>query len=196
MSLAEIDCHPGWVLQFSRYSIPPMTDRVTSLPAPLVALLGWLVPGAGYWVIGERARAVIICIAIVLIYFLGLLIGGVRVIEVPGYDRQTGEQVRVSGSRRVNPNERDYPYARWILADRPLAEIADKPWFAAQILAGPIALISAAASNHFANVPRPHAPLDNIGTLYAAVAGMLNLFVIIDSTFRSNQPARQTRVAA
>jgi hypothetical protein len=171
--------------------------RATNIPAPLVAVLGWLIPGAGYWVIGERARAGIICAGIVTIYFLGLLIGGARVIEVPGYDKQ-GMQIRVTAQGRVAPSNREYPSARWILLERPLSEIADKPWFAAQVLAGPVALLSAAASNHYAvqGVPRVHAPLDNIGTLYAAVAGMLNLFVIIDSTYRANQPVRRGRMSA
>jgi hypothetical protein len=165
-------------------------EPASNVSAPLVALAGWLVPGSGYWLIGQRARAVIICAAIVMLYVMGLLIGGVRVIEVPGYDTQTGRQIRVGHRGRVYPNDREYAQARWVLLARPLPEIANKPWFAAQVLAGPISLASAAASNHYArlSVPRVHAPLDNIGTLYAAVAGMLNLFVIIDSTYRAGHP--------
>jgi hypothetical protein len=155
----------------------------------MIALVGWLVPGAGYWLIGERARGTIIFAAIVSIFLMGLLVGGLRVIDVPGYEN--GMPTRVSGGAKVSPNDRNYPYARWSLTDRPLAEIANKPWFAAQILAGPMCIASAAGSNYLARqgVPRVHAPLDNIGTLYTAVAGMLNLFVIIDSTFRAGQPA-------
>jgi hypothetical protein len=162
-------------------------EAASKIPAPLVALAGWLVPGAGYWLIGQRARALIIGVAIVTLYLLGLLIGTVRVIEVPGYDTQTGRQIRVNERGRVFPSEREYLQARWVLMVRPFSEIANKPWFAAQVLAGPISLASAAASNRYAQLklPKVHAPLDNIGTLYAAVAGMLNLFVIIDSTYRA-----------
>src|SRR5262245_16913314 len=79
----------------------PMTtdfdaNRRTRLPAPLVALAGWLVPGAGYWIIGERARALVVLVSIVTLYVLGLLIAGVRVVEVPGYGKH-GYQLQLVG---------------------------------------------------------------------------------------------------
>jgi hypothetical protein len=36
-------------------------------------------------------------------------------------------------------------------------------------------------------VPKSHARLAEIGTLYTAVAGMLNLLAIIDSSYRASQ---------
>src|SRR4051812_28696104 len=70
---------------------PQMDDAFATTPQfrpppPLVALAGWLIPGAGYWLIGERARAKTVFAGIALLYVLGLLVAGVRVIEVPGYD--------------------------------------------------------------------------------------------------------------
>jgi hypothetical protein len=168
------------------------SNTVSSIPPPLVALAGWVIPGAGYWLIGQRTRGTIVLAAIVALYVLGLLIAGVRVIEVPGYDKN-GEQIRISGTRLVSPNEGAYDSSGWILTNGGfVSEIANKPWFVGQVLAGPISLASAAASIGLAqrgpDFPRPHAPLETVGTLYTAIAGMLNLMVLIDSAYRAGQP--------
>jgi hypothetical protein len=168
----------------------PDEQRI-NLPPWLVAAAGWALPGAGYWLIGHRDRAVIVCTAIIVLYILGLFIAGVRVIEVPGYDPD-GQKIRVFNQRRVLPAQKeDYARADWALVSfgGVLGEIAQKPWFAAQILAGPLCVGSAAWSNSAAraHIPRPHAPLETVGTLYTAIAGMLNLMVIIDSAYRAGR---------
>ncbi|WP_428940749.1 DUF6677 family protein [Fontivita pretiosa] len=186
---------------------PPDNDSwYAKLPPPVIALAGWLMPGAGYWLIGQRARGIIVGASIIVLYLSGLLVAGVRVIEVPGYDSQSGHQIRVSRGRIVRPSERfAYESAGWILTHGGLiSEIANKPWFVGQVLAGPIAVVSAVASVQAAQQAyeqvqqapdqpplstRPHAPLEAVGVLYTAVAGMLNLLVIIDSTYRAGQRA-------
>ena len=182
------------------------TDRGLNLPPPLVALAGWIVPGAGYWLIGERARAIVAGSAIIVLYLLGILIAGVRVIEVPGYgkygypltviSRPNGSFMQyvmidphnATEAANPGPGPNDHVVG-WVLLQRPLAEIANKPWFVAQVLGGPLALLSAAASNSAASqgVARPHASIETVGTLYTAVAGMLNLLIIIDATYRAGQ---------
>jgi hypothetical protein len=182
---------------------PPMDQpsKAAHLPPPLIAVAGWLVPGLGYWLIGERGRGTISGITIIVLYLLGLLIAGVRVVEVPGYDDQTGMAVRVAQNQKVLPRDSRYPSATSVLlAGGFVSEITNKPWFVGQILAGPLSLASAAVSVDLAQAgsdsgnrpqldyPRPHAPLETVGTLYTAIAGMLNLMVIIDSTYRAGQP--------
>ncbi|MBC8216985.1 MAG: hypothetical protein H8E73_00825 [Planctomycetes bacterium] len=46
-----------------------------------VGLLGWLIPGAGHFVIKEKARAIIIFAAIVLTFSLGLYVGSIAVVN-------------------------------------------------------------------------------------------------------------------
>jgi hypothetical protein len=183
-------------------------DSASNLPpAPLVAVAGWLVPGAGYWLIGQRSRGLVAGITIIVLFILGLLIAGVRVIEVPGYG-QHGYRIQTIGRRttsgavveynqfdpsnateEANParDPRDVPLG-WALQRRFLSEIANKPWFIGQVLAGPLCLGSAALSVEAAqaSIDRAHAPLEAVGTLYTAVAGMLNLLVIIDSSSRAS----------
>lgn len=178
----------------ARVPVATVSDLMSSrprsrVPAPLVAAAGWLVPGAGYWVIGQRARGATIGMTIVVLYLLGLLISGIRVLDVPGYDSD-GIQIRINPQgRRVSS-----PDGGWVLTHGGLiAEVANKPWFVPQIMAGPITLISAGFSVRAAQegAPRSHARLAEIGTLYTAIAGMLNLMAIIDAAHRSAHEARE-----
>lgn len=151
--------NPAKVSPLMSQASPP-----SSVPAPLVAFAAWLVPGSGYWLIGQRARAVTIGLTIVLVFLLGLLVGGVRVVDVP--DVSSGD---------------------------PLHHIAQKPWFIGQILGGGVSLVSAWFSNRLAADPVTanlvsHSRNWEIGTLYTAVAGMLNLLAVIDASFRASHP--------
>jgi hypothetical protein len=149
-----------------------------SMPPPVVALAGWVLPGAGYLLIGHVARAVTVCITILILFVLGLLIGGVRVVEPPG------------------------------TYSRPLNAVLDRPWYIGQVLAGPVTLLTSwigsesrlADAGRGADAKDPaelkeqgryywvsHARSNEIGTLYTAVAGMLNLLTIIDSAYRAGR---------
>lgn len=148
--------------------------RRSVLPSPLVALIGWLVPGAGYLLLRQYARGLTIGVTILLVFVLGLLIGGVRVIDVPGFDD--------AGARREQNGQ-------WRLTVAPVAEIANKPWYVPQILAGPVTLLAGQVSLHAARsrIDPSHARIRDIGTLYTAVAGMLNLMALIDAAHRAGK---------
>jgi len=47
----------------------------------LVGVLGWWIPGAGHWIIGERKRAAIIFISLMFAFVLGIYIGSIAVID-------------------------------------------------------------------------------------------------------------------
>jgi len=49
-----------------------------------VILAGWLIPGAGHFVLKEKARAIIIFIAIILTFCAGLYIGSIGVVDPVG----------------------------------------------------------------------------------------------------------------
>jgi hypothetical protein len=141
----------------------------------LAAAAGWVVPGLGYWLIGEKTRGVVCCVAILLTFLGGLLIGGVRVVDVPGYD--------LKGEAAYTPQR------VWKLRAQPVAEVFNKPWYIAQALVGPVNLVATAGSLSAAKagVHPSTARIFDIGTLYTAVAGMLNLLVMIDSAHRAGQ---------
>ncbi len=50
----------------------------------IVALLGWLLPGAGYFMLEEKRRAVIILVTLTLTFCIGLYIGSIGVIDLVG----------------------------------------------------------------------------------------------------------------
>jgi len=136
--------------------------------------------------LGQVGRGLTICLTILLLFAAGLLIAGVRVIDVPGYDA-SGQPIMVSDG--VNQH--------WALWAAPLTEIRDKPWAVPQALSGPIS-VAAAAWSIYESRPDPsepdqprspasHGRVSEIGSLYLSVAGLLNLMAIIDSSHRASQ---------
>ena len=179
-------------------------------PAPLVAVAAWLLPGAGYWLIGQRARGTTVGVSVLTLFVLGLLVGGIRVVEVPGYNVDTGQRQIDAASHT------------WALLATPLNEVRNKPWSLPQLMTGPVAVVAGACSVMAAatdpNGPRDasgepsvypardpqsrqpdpragqavqpigfttHARVNEIGSLYLSVAGLLNLMAIIDAAHRA-----------
>jgi hypothetical protein len=120
-------------------------------PPPLVALCGWLIPGAGYWLLGEKMRAAIICVVVLAVFAAGTLIGGIAVVSAPDS----------------------------------AGAIMDKPWFIGQVLAGPISVAAAVKASRLDPDNVSTSRSWELGTLYTAIAGMLNLLVVIDATHRA-----------
>lgn len=163
-------------------------------PAPLVALVAWLIPGAGYLLIGQRARGLTVGITIFLLFISGLLIGGIRVIDCPWIESpaQTAERLRREENGKYHLN--------------PVQALLQKPWFIGQALAGPIAFVTnkigvswerpapagtippedSPPDSPLQGAPFSHSRVYEIGTLYTAVAGMLNLLAIIDAAYRAS----------
>ena len=200
----------------------PGSDRPsTSLLAspPLVAVAGWLLPGAGYWLIGERARGLTVGVTIIVLFLMGMLIGGVRAIQVPGYGdngkplyawieyrEKSGMRPQPTGVVKVTEDEPDGKYLQGprVAGDVStfLREVGNKPWSICQVMAGPIAFAGGAWS---VSASRPveeegkvvvpaagvasHSRVNEIAVLYTAVAGMLNLMVIIDAAARAGHLA-------
>jgi hypothetical protein len=129
--------------------------------APLVAIAGWLVPGAGYWLLGQRARAITVGATIITLFLAGTLIGGVRAIQVPGYGEEGGklyvvrERDRAYDGREVFVERikehragRTQPEGDWVVTNfrALLGDVGNKPWSICQVMNGPLAFIGGAAS--------------------------------------------------
>jgi hypothetical protein len=142
---------------------------------PLEAVAAWLLPGAGHLLLGQRARGLIIMVTIGALWLGGLLIGGLGVIDHWTVDRP-GQSVELSFS--------------W--------------WFAGQALIGPslgVDLLNQKISRRDwpprfypspgrATIYPSLAHINEQGTLYTALAGMLNLLAILDVAYCD---ARQRR---
>lgn len=134
---------------------PPVADF-----HPAAAIAAAVFPGAGHYVLGERRRAAAIASGVLGLFFGGLLIGGIDTV-----DRQE-----------------------------------DGWWFLPQALVGPLAFgVDSLHQNLKVHdgmgPPRSPRPDENgwyskstgksneLGTLFSALAGMLNLIVVIDAAF-------------
>src|SRR5204862_2110754 len=121
----------------ARMSPPSTTTKPP--PPPIVALASWLLPGLGYLLLGQRKRGFTVGLTILLLLVLGLLIGGVRVMEVPGSEDDGRRTMLDSFGRHTS---RAGPGATWAMWASPLAEVREKPWSIPQVLTGPVALTS------------------------------------------------------
>jgi hypothetical protein len=130
--------------------------RPFSVPTAVVAIANWLLPGTGYLLLGQLARGLTIGITILALFALGIFIGGVHVV--------------------------DPPVLTGIPAGSMVRTVLEKPWYIGQFLTGAIGLICARLGP---DQPASHARVNDIGTLYTAVAGMLNLLATIDSSYRA-----------
>jgi hypothetical protein len=119
------------------------------------ALAGWLVPGLGHYLIGERQRGGILAVTIITLYVAGLLIGGVSVCDRREHRLWFLGQVLVAPSVLV---DRYHQHLKGVQAT--LAE--DEP---------------PAFVPSFGRVHEQ-------GVLYTALAGLLNLLAILDLIYR------------
>ncbi len=149
---------------------PPPAEPVESMPMrPEAAVLAWLYPGLGHLYVGHRRRGLLIMVAATLLILGGVLIGGPDVVD------------------RRN----------------------DRLWFIAQAGCGPVAFVldgfrervSPAQTYDFSPASRTDdrqryaeedpemkrmlrrasvGHLNEIGTLYIALAGLMNLVVLLD----------------
>jgi hypothetical protein len=150
-------------------------------------ILGLVFPGLGHWVLGDRARAWRIMLGFLLLWFGGLLIGGFGSVRAwdPAY---------ASGGKGEQRNL----------------------WFIAQAGAGPIAFVFDAidkrtlrAPNHDIAIPismangsigavHPGTAIGHaaeFGTLFCALAGLMNLAVAIDAGRRTHPERRGPRAS-
>ncbi|QOV88056.1 DUF6677 family protein [Humisphaera borealis] len=175
---------------------PSETPPHNRPPHPLlVALAAWALPGLGYALIGQRTRGITVGVTIVLLFVSGLLVGGVRSLEVPTVEREEVQVARLEAARNQMT-----PPPKATLGD----EIRAKPWSITQFFNGPVGFVGAYFSARASTVDEArlfdsrqseivtpgvesHARVNEIAVLYTAVAGMLNLLVIIDSAHRAGR---------
>ena len=62
----------------------PLSKENHALFLLIVGLLGWLVPGAGYFLLKEQKRAIIIFVAITITFSTGLYVGSIGIIDPVG----------------------------------------------------------------------------------------------------------------
>lgn len=149
----------------------PFPDERKQMPWPVVMIAGYILPGAGHFLHGERVRGILVGFTVLATFALGLLLGGVRVVELPDFS----------------------------LPGTLLGQLFSQVAFIPQFFAGPVTLVSGYISKTLASNPESaglisHGRIYDIGVIYTGVAGGLNLMALIDVTARSaaGLPPRDT----
>ncbi len=129
--------------------------------SPAAAILAWIWPGLGHIHIGERKRGFLVMFGVLFLFLGGVLIGG-----VDSVDRKD-----------------------------------DRLWFMAQVLCGPIAFVADYANQVLVRRPpdwedrfrrgdhdviqrlqrKSLGHVNEMGTLFSALAGLMNLVAILDA---------------
>lgn len=172
-------------------------------PVGYVALvLAWLVPGLGHMLIGQKGRGLLFMICIHALFAAGMLMGGIRVINPPDQpiwtytELMTGWPMLVArnverasrvdlGDHSPNPQVRvDSPEYKGRLQiqfeqEAPAHETIE------QKQARAIQFIK--EHPNFAYDPK----MQDLGSVYCGIAGMLNLLVIFDVLLRITGSKRE-----
>lgn len=151
---------------------------------PLATLLACLLPGLGHYSIGEKKRAGFIALGVLGLFFAGLLIGGIDVVD------RRDDPVWFAGQVLVGPVALGVDYlhqSRLKVVGKPHAfpggPNPDKPILRAAYPDESRAPDGRAQPGGTPPYRRSLGKIHEIGTLYAAIAGMLNLIAIIDVAY-------------
>ena len=138
---------------------PDTHQPVWNLPAAVAA---WLVPGLGHLLAGHTQRGVILMVCIGGLWTVGLLVGGISVVHARNADGAL--RPWYMGQALIAPSVAvEYTHDKF----RARTEGADPSPFDESIAFSPA-----------------YGRAAEVGTLYTALAGLLNLLAIIDIAYR------------
>ncbi|MEM6552471.1 MAG: DUF6677 family protein [Planctomycetota bacterium] len=132
--------------------------------SPTAAIAAWAFPGLGHFLLGYRTQALILATALTTLYTAGLLIGGLGVVH-----RQDHRWAFV-GQAFVAPTFLVDLYRNRLDRSTPAVQDPDQP----------------------PPYTKPLGKPQTIGTLYTAIAGMLNALLILDLLHRTPKPTTTT----
>ena len=141
-------------------AMPAKDDLRWNIPETIGA---WLFPGLGYFLLGERKRAAVLAVSICLLWLLGILIGGVGVVDREQHPAWFLGQMLMAPSLAV-----DY-YHRQIKPDSDDPTVVDPEQ----------------------GYEPSYGHVREQGILYTALAGLLNLLTMIDVVYRAPVRERQ-----
>jgi len=156
-------------------SAPPSAEQDPFAPVhvdlknPTTAIfLAWLIPGAGHLYQGRRGKGILFLVCILSIYFLGLSMGGGRVV----YAKWDNEEKRLPLICQLGVGLPTLP----ALAQSLLMRQKMDP-----IEIGGVAIMAPPVEGEMAELHRTYGYLFEMGTLYTMIAGLLNVLVIYDA---------------
>lgn len=162
-SIASMILCCQWAV-IAEYYLPSVADnspnasKESSVKEYVVLALAWLVPGLGHIIMGDRKRGWLFLIAIHLLFFIGLLLGGIRALD--------------------RPRQQLWDYAQMAAGWPSLVGNYMRP----TVIKDDVAVIRGSDGKlKKLHHPPGFAPLvQEVATTFCGVAGMLNLLVLVD----------------
>lgn len=147
----------------------PFAPVPVDLKNPTTAIfLAWLIPGAGHLYQGRRGKGILFLVCILSIYFLGLSMGGGRVV----YAKWDNEEKRLPLICQLGVGLPTMPALAQALLVRQKMDPIE--------IAG-VRMMAPPIDGEMAELHRTYGYLFEMGTLYTMIAGLLNVLVIYDA---------------
>ena len=137
----------------------------------VAALWAWLLPGAGHWYQGRRTKAAIYSVCILSVYFFGLALGGGHVV----YASFAKGNVRKSYFCQIGVGIPAFPA---LIQTYRVSN--GKPPLLGDIMAPP-GKVQDRVKDKLARWHEKYGDKFEIGTLYTMVAGLMNVWAILDA---------------
>lgn len=174
---------------------------------PVAGVLAFVLPGAGHYYLGHKRRGVRIGLGVALLFVTGLLFGGLDSVdrrENPLWFWFYGQMWNGPAVFAVDWVHQNHFKVRDRFGGAPIVRSARPDEYRDPRTGQPVPILTdPQTGERFANVPDPSGPgttrvanarppkvrtlgrVSELGTLFIAVAGMMNLICIIDATFRA-----------
>ncbi len=146
---------------------------------PVAGILACILPGLGHWFLGERWRAVIIAAGVLSLFFGGILIGGIDAVD------SQEDTIWFVGEAMMGPLAFSVDYAHqhhFKVMDRGRLRTAN-PGETRDAQGNAVPALNGQPPPNSKSLGR----MNELGTLFCTVAGMLNLIVIIDALMHSTR---------
>ncbi|HYE02042.1 MAG TPA: DUF6677 family protein [Phycisphaerales bacterium] len=156
---------------------------------PVALLLAVLLPGAGHWYLGETRRALLIACGVLGLFFGGLLIGGIDVVD------RRQDFIWFLGQGLVGPLAFgvDALHQNQLKVLDPVTNLprSPRPSETRDPVTGKARPAPAAGRPP---VSKSIGRVNEMGTLFSAIAGMMNLIVVLDASVYRARRVRPGRM--
>lgn len=146
----------------------------------VAAALGWLVPGLGQMWTGHVQRGIYAMVGVLGLFLGGVLLGGVGVVD----RRDNGIWFVAQAGAGPVAFAADWANSAWV-----------KSGAVGDLLEAPPSMVPRSTGSKVSSL-RSVTSVHEVATLYCAMAGLMNIVVLLDALVRPRRLPGPTRVAA
>ncbi len=152
---------------------------VKQWPVPVIAIIAWLIPGAGHWLRGKKDRAIAIFCGVMFLFLIGIFAGGTALINFK--EAQLWYLAQIFSGLPCLLSTPDWAIG-WPMDNLP-------NWMPEKLglffrNAVPYVTMNIGSMGYGRGI--------DMGQLYTSCAGLLNLLCIMDAIIPQHKPAEQS----